>query len=56
MMRVVSTTFDEQIGIPASVYEGLTGEEINLEGREILVSLPGQRTKFLGTIPVRLHR
>ena len=45
MMRVVSTTFDEQIGIPASVYGGLTGEEINLEGREILVSLPGQRTK-----------
>ncbi len=45
MIRVVTASFDEQIGISASVYNQLTGEKINLKKQEILVSIPGQQTK-----------
>lgn len=42
MMRVVTATFDEQIGIPESAYQKLGGEKAGLKGQEILVSLQNQ--------------
>lgn len=43
MMRVVSDSNQEQIGMAASNYESLTGKKISLSGKQVLVSVPYSR-------------